>query len=205
MKLVILDSYALREGDLDWSGLRALVDEMVEWPRTPYEQAVERIGDAELVVVNKTYIDDPILDACPNLRWIGLTSTGTDNLDAAACRRHGVPVAKCAGLLDRCRCTACLFASALDLPMPRAVLPRHQGRLLADRYSAGIRHHSAVGAGRKKPSASSAMGTSAAGWRELRRALGCRYWSTPGRCAPNTHLTASPFCLSTSCCHPAIL
>ena len=149
MKLVILDSYALREGDLDWSGLRALVDEMVEWPRTPYEQAVERIGDAELVVVNKTYIDDPILDACPNLRWIGLTSTGTDNLDAAACRRHGVPVAKCAGLLDRCRCTACLFASALDLPMPRAVLPRHQGRLLADRYSAGIRHHSAVGAGRK--------------------------------------------------------
>ena len=93
MKLVILDSYALREGDLDWSGLRALVDEMVEWPRTPYEQAVERIGDAELVVVNKTYIDDPILDACPNLRWIGLTSTGTDNLDAAACRRHGVPVA----------------------------------------------------------------------------------------------------------------
>lgn len=93
MKLVILDSYALREGDLDWSGLRALVDEMVEWPRTPYEQAIERIGDAELVVVNKTYIDDPILDACPNLRWIGLTSTGTDNLDAAACRRHGVPVA----------------------------------------------------------------------------------------------------------------
>ena len=48
MKLVILDSYALREGDLDWSGLRALVDEMVEWPRTPYEQAIERIGTPSL-------------------------------------------------------------------------------------------------------------------------------------------------------------
>ena len=58
-------------GGRSWTGagLRALVDEMVEWPRTPYEQAIERIGDAELVVVNKTYIDDPILDACPNLRW----------------------------------------------------------------------------------------------------------------------------------------
>ena len=46
MKLVILDSYALTEGDLDWSGLTALVDEVEAWPRTPYAEAAARIGDA---------------------------------------------------------------------------------------------------------------------------------------------------------------
>ena len=93
MKLVILDSYALTEGDLDWSGLTALVDEVEAWPRTPYAEAAARIGDAEFVVVNKTFIDDAVLDACPKIRWIGLTATGTDSLDIAACRRHGVHLA----------------------------------------------------------------------------------------------------------------
>ena len=97
MKLVILDSYALNEGDLDWSGLAALVDEVDAWPRTPYDKAAERIGDAEFVVVNKTYIDDAVLDACPKIRWIGLTATGTDSLDIAACRRHGPSSTRCPG------------------------------------------------------------------------------------------------------------
>ena len=68
MKLVILESYALREGDLDWSGLAALADEVDYYPRTPYDQIAARIGDAELVIVNKCCIDGPVLDACPNLR-----------------------------------------------------------------------------------------------------------------------------------------
>ena len=83
MKLVILESYALREGDLDWSGLAALADEVDYYPRTPYDQIAARIGDAELVIVNKCCIDGPVLDACPNLRWVGVTATGTET-------RHGV-------------------------------------------------------------------------------------------------------------------
>ena len=97
MKLVVLDSYALQEGDLDWSGLAALAGPVTTWPRTPYEQAAARIGDAELVVVNKTWIDDAVLTACPNVKWVGLTATGTDSLDLAACTRHGVPVANVPG------------------------------------------------------------------------------------------------------------
>ena len=97
MKLVLLDSYAMREGDLDWSQLRALVDGFTAWPRTPYEEAAARIGDADFVVVNKTWIDDAVLDACPNVKWIGLTATGTDSLDLDACRRHGVPVSNVPG------------------------------------------------------------------------------------------------------------
>lgn len=95
--MVILDSYALREGDLDWSGLAALVDRLDSYPRTRYEQAAGRIGDADFVLVNKTWIDDAVLDSCPNVKWIGLTATGTDSLDLEACRRHGVQVANVPG------------------------------------------------------------------------------------------------------------
>ena len=93
MKLVILESYVMEPGDLDWSGLRALVPDTVEYVRTPYEEIARRIGDAELVVLNKCRVDEAILAQCPNLRWVGIIATGTDNLDLAACRRHGVKVA----------------------------------------------------------------------------------------------------------------
>ena len=93
MKIAVLDSYALKEGDLDWSDLEALGAQVVYYPRTTNEQAVEHIGDAEYVIVNKVYIGEEVLSACPGLRWIGLTATGTDSLDVQACRRHGVLVA----------------------------------------------------------------------------------------------------------------
>jgi len=97
MKLVILQSYALREGDIDWSAVRAQADECLLWPRTPAAETAARIGGAELAIVNKSWIDEAVLDACPNLRWVGLMATGTDSLDLAACRRRGVPVANVPG------------------------------------------------------------------------------------------------------------
>ena len=111
MKLVILESYVMEPGDLDWSGLRALVPDVTEYVRTPYEQIAERIGDAELVVLNKCRMDEAILSRCPNLRWVGIIATGTDNLDLEACRRHGVAVANVpaystysVALLTVCQC-----------------------------------------------------------------------------------------------------
>lgn len=88
-KLVILDSYALTPGDLDWSGLRALADEVEEYPRTAYDQLAGRIGDADFAVLNKGHIDEAVLAQCPKLRWVGVTATGTDSLDVDACRRRG--------------------------------------------------------------------------------------------------------------------
>lgn len=93
MKLVILDSYALREGDLDWSPLAPLVDTVVSYPRTAYADIIPRLRGADLAITNKARIDDAVLAACPRLRWVGVTATGTDVLDIEACRRHGVAVA----------------------------------------------------------------------------------------------------------------
>ncbi|MGN0706945.1 MAG: D-2-hydroxyacid dehydrogenase [Faecalibacterium sp.] len=97
MKAVILESYVMQENDLDWSGVRALVPDTTSYVRTAYEEIAPRIGDAELVLLNKCRMDEKILSRCPNLKWVGIIATGTDNLDLEACRRHGVKVANVPG------------------------------------------------------------------------------------------------------------
>lgn len=97
MKLVILDSYALQEGDLQWEEAYKLVDEVDCYARTAYEDAFVRLNDADLAICNKCPIDATLLNQLPNLKWIGETATGTDNLDLAACRTHGIDVANVPG------------------------------------------------------------------------------------------------------------
>ena len=97
MKAVILESYVMKEGDLDWSGVKALVPDTASYVRTAYEEIAPRIGDAEIVLLNKCRIDENILSQCPNLKWVGIIATGTDNIDLEACRRHGVAVANVPG------------------------------------------------------------------------------------------------------------
>lgn len=97
MKIVVLDSYCVRPGDLDWSRLHDLADVVEEYPRTPPEQLAQRLRDADFAVDNKCYIDETVLAACPKLRWVGLMSTGIDKLDLDACHAHGVAVANVPG------------------------------------------------------------------------------------------------------------
>lgn len=68
MKAVILESYVMEPGDLDWSGVKALVPDTVSYVRTAYEEIAPRIGDADLVLLNKCRIDENILAQCPNLK-----------------------------------------------------------------------------------------------------------------------------------------
>ncbi len=93
MKAVILDSYALTPGDLNWQGVKQLVNELKIYSRTSNDEAISRLKDADVAIINKVYINEEILTACPNLKWIGLTATGYDTLDIAACRRFGIGVA----------------------------------------------------------------------------------------------------------------
>ena len=97
MKAVILEDYAIQQGDLDWSGVEALVPDVTRYGRTAPEEVVPRIGDAEIVFLNKCRIDETVLARCPKLRWVGIIATGTDNLDLQACRCHGVAVANVPG------------------------------------------------------------------------------------------------------------
>ncbi|RMF77882.1 MAG: D-2-hydroxyacid dehydrogenase [Chloroflexi bacterium] len=87
-KIVILDGYTLNPGDLSWEALEALGTVAIH-NRTPYEQVAERIGDADIVLTNKTRIDAAILEQCPNIRYIGVLATGYDVVDVeTAQQRH---------------------------------------------------------------------------------------------------------------------
>ena len=70
MKAVVLEDYAIQQGDLDWSGVKALVPDITRYGRTAQEEVVPRIGDAEIVFLNKCRIDEAVLAQCPKLRWV---------------------------------------------------------------------------------------------------------------------------------------
>ena len=53
MKAVVLEDYAIQQGDLNWSGVKALVPDITCYGRTAQEEVVPRIGDAEIVFLNK--------------------------------------------------------------------------------------------------------------------------------------------------------
>ena len=75
MKIVVLDGYTENPGDLSWEPLAAL-GELTVYDRTPESEILSRIGDAEIVITNKTPITRETMDACPNIRYIALLATG---------------------------------------------------------------------------------------------------------------------------------
>lgn len=91
MQIVVLDGYTENPGDLSWEAFEVL-GELTVYDRTPAEQIVERIGNAEAVIVNKTPITAEIMEACPNIRYIGVLATGYNVIDVAAARERGIAV-----------------------------------------------------------------------------------------------------------------
>ena len=91
MKIIILDGYAENPGDLSWDGFKAL-GEVTVYDRTPAEQIISRIGDAEIILTNKTPISAQTLAACPQVRYIGVLATGYNVVDVAAARERGIVV-----------------------------------------------------------------------------------------------------------------
>lgn len=91
MKIVILDGHALNPGDLSFEALKELGN-VTYYDRTPTQLTAERIGDAEIVFTNKTLIDGSIMEACPNLRYIGLFSTGYNVIDLKYAANRGITV-----------------------------------------------------------------------------------------------------------------
>ena len=92
MKIVILDGYTENPGDLSWEGFEAL-GELTVYDRTPPEEVALRIGGAQAVLTNKAPITRETLEACPQLRYIGVLATGYNIVDIEAAHRHGVTVA----------------------------------------------------------------------------------------------------------------
>lgn len=91
MKIVIMDGHAVNPGDLSWDFLNQF-GEVTVYERTPVEQVAARIGDAEIVLVNKSPITKEVLEACPNLKLVCVLATGYNVVDCQATKERGIPV-----------------------------------------------------------------------------------------------------------------
>ncbi len=93
MNIVILDGYTENPGDLSWAGLEAL-GTLTVYDRTgnDLELIAERIGDAEIVLTNKTPLPASVLQKCPCLRYIGVLATGYNIVDVEAAHALGITV-----------------------------------------------------------------------------------------------------------------
>ncbi|MDB2549660.1 D-2-hydroxyacid dehydrogenase [Porticoccaceae bacterium] len=92
MRGVILDCDSLGPDDLDFSALYDLPVSWTVYGNCPASEVVERIGDAEIVMTNKTVVDAATLSQAPNLKLITLPATGTNVVDLVAASEQGVVV-----------------------------------------------------------------------------------------------------------------
>ena len=94
MKIVVLDGYTENPGDISWGPLEKL-GEVTVYDRTSYEESpliAERLGDADIAVINKTPISKATIDKCPNLKGIAVLATGYNVVDYDYAKEKGIPV-----------------------------------------------------------------------------------------------------------------
>ena len=91
MKIVVLDGYTENPGDLSWEAL----GELTVYDRTSLtdqQEVIDRIGDAEIVITNKTPISKQVFDACPGMKYIAVLATGYNVVDYVYAREKGIAV-----------------------------------------------------------------------------------------------------------------
>ncbi len=94
MKIVYLDASTL--GDIPLDEIRQL-GEFVTYLSSTREEAMERVGDCDVLMVSKIRVDDDLLARAPKLRLICETATGVNNIDLKAAERRGIIVRNVAG------------------------------------------------------------------------------------------------------------
>lgn len=91
MRTVILDAASLGN-DISLDSLQRAAPGLVSFDFTTADQIIPRLQDASIAIVNKTVIDAAVMAACPALKMIAVTATGTNNIDLDAARQRGVRV-----------------------------------------------------------------------------------------------------------------
>ena len=94
MKIVILDGYTENPGDLSWDGFKKL-GELTVFDRSPLDddaEVIRRIGGAGAVITNKTPVTKAVIEACKDIKYIGVLATGYNVVDYKTARAKGIPV-----------------------------------------------------------------------------------------------------------------
>jgi glycerate dehydrogenase len=96
-RAAFLDYSSLDLGDLDPSALKACFEDLQFYPSTTPEQLPERLRGLNVVISNKIALDAATLQACPDLKLVMVSATGTNNVDLEAARKLGITVCNCQG------------------------------------------------------------------------------------------------------------
>lgn len=96
-RAVFLDHPSLDLGDLDLGPLRDCFSELQLFAGTRHDEVTERLKGATVAITNKVVIDAAAMAASPELKLILISATGTNNVDLAAARHHGITVCNCQG------------------------------------------------------------------------------------------------------------
>ncbi len=91
MKITVLDGFTENPGDLSWDWLTAL-GECTVYERTPAELIAERCDGCDIIITNKTPLRRELLKTLPELKYVGLLSTGFKIVDWEYCKEKGIPV-----------------------------------------------------------------------------------------------------------------
>ena len=112
--LVILDFATMtHRQELTHNCFYELAETVDCYALTEPNETIARIGDADAVICNKVLITAEIMDACPNLRYIGLLATGYNNVDIPAADARGITVCN-AGSYSTAAVAQMVFSYILD-------------------------------------------------------------------------------------------
>jgi glycerate dehydrogenase len=92
MKAVFLDFATMGAGGLDPSALQQRLPALKIFDTTSAAETADRIRDAEVVLANKIQLNADNMAEATVLKFIGLTATGTDNVDLSYAKERGIAV-----------------------------------------------------------------------------------------------------------------
>ncbi len=94
MKIVFLDAATM--GDVSFEPFERL-GEFVKYESSSPEEAMERVRDIDVLMINKVWVGKELIDAAPNLKLICISATGVNNIDVEYAASKGIPVRNVAG------------------------------------------------------------------------------------------------------------
>ena len=77
--------------DVDFSTLKQY-GELRLYPGLSAEETIANCRDADILLVNKTDLCAKVIESLPRLKYIGLYSTGYNNVDLEACKKRNIVV-----------------------------------------------------------------------------------------------------------------
>ena len=94
MKIVFLDSSTL--GDVPFTPISDLGD-LILYRVSSRDDALQRVKEADVLIINKITVDKELIDAAPNLKLICVAATGVNNVDLEYAASKGIPVRNAVG------------------------------------------------------------------------------------------------------------